>query len=272
MRHTGYLLRTAFLRAATIAAHEFGTDAHPRDAGVIATLQSSGPLSQQELALRLNINRTMMVKLIDSLEARGLVERVRNPSDRRAYALHPTGAGLESMAQMLPRMDRAAAELTEHLTEPERDRLNELLRALIDPPPPVLADRPGFLLSRAHHRFHERADEALTPFDLQIRHFGALTRLADGVPSQRELADRLQVSEPVVVEIVDALEARGLVERRRDTADRRLNALHVTAAGQDVLKEATARLMASSEELTKPIGASGDEELRRLLLKLLGYA
>ena len=117
MRHTGYLLRTAFLRAATIAAREFGTDAHPRDAGVIATLQSSGPLSQQELALRLNVNRTMMVKLIDSLEARGLVERVRNPSDRRAYALHPTRAGLESMAEMLPRMDRAAAELTEHLTD-----------------------------------------------------------------------------------------------------------------------------------------------------------
>ena len=55
-----------------------------------------------------------MVKLIDSLEARGLVERVRNPTDRRAYALHPTRAGLESMAEMLPRMDRAAAELTEH--------------------------------------------------------------------------------------------------------------------------------------------------------------
>ena len=34
MDYTGYLLRTAFLRAATIAAREFGTDAHPRDAGV----------------------------------------------------------------------------------------------------------------------------------------------------------------------------------------------------------------------------------------------
>ena len=39
-----------------------------------------------------------------------------------------------------------------------------------------------------------------------------------------------------MVEIVDALEARGLVERRRDTADRRLNALHVTAAGREVLE------------------------------------
>ena len=48
-----------------------------------------------------------MVKLIDGLEARGFVERVRNPDDRRAYALHPTRAGLESLTEMLPRMARA---------------------------------------------------------------------------------------------------------------------------------------------------------------------
>ena len=41
MDYTGYLLRTAFLRAATIAAREFGAEAHPRDAAVLATLQAS---------------------------------------------------------------------------------------------------------------------------------------------------------------------------------------------------------------------------------------
>jgi DNA-binding MarR family transcriptional regulator len=267
--YTGYLLRTAFLRSATIAAREFGAEAQPRDAGVIATLQATGPLSQQELALRLNVNRTVMVKLIDSLESRGDVARIRNPDDRRAYALHATRAGLESLAKMLPLLERAEQELTVELSATEHARLNELLRALVPPPPPALADRTGFLLARAHHRFHERADEALAPFDIQIRHFGALTRLADGTSSQRELADRLQVSGPVVVELVDALEARGLVERRRDKADRRLNALHVTAEGRDVLEKATARLLTRSGELTRPIGPSGDEELRGLLRKLL---
>jgi DNA-binding MarR family transcriptional regulator len=270
--YTGYLLRTAFLRSATIAAREFGADAQPRDAGVLATLQATGPLSQQELASRLNVNRTVMVKLIDSLEARGYVERVRNPDDRRAYALHATRAGLESMTEMLPLLERAEQELTAELSAAEHERLNELLRALIAPPPAALANRTGFLLARAHHRFHERADEVLTPFDIQIRHFGALTRLAHGASSQRELADRLEVSTPVVVELVDALEARGLVERRRDTTDRRLNALHVTAAGRDTLAKATAKLAARSEELTEPIGANGDAELRGLLRKLLGYA
>src|SRR4051812_48523801 len=272
MDYTGYLLRTAFLRAATLAAREFGSEAHPRDAAVLATLQAYGPLSQQQLANGLNVNRTAMVKLIDGLEAKGFVERIRNPEDRRAYALHATRAGLESMTEMLPRMARAEKELTENLSESEHARLNALLRALIETPPPALTDRTGFLLARAHHRFHERADEVLRPYGIQIRQFGALTRLADGASSQRELADRLQVSTPVVVELVDALEAARLVERRRDPADRRLNALHVTGGGRDVLGRATAVLLAANEDLTRPIGEAGDRELRSLLRKLLGYA
>jgi DNA-binding MarR family transcriptional regulator len=270
--YTGYLLRTAFLRAADLAASELGAGAHPRDAAVIATLQARGPRSQQELAVELGVNRTVMVKLIDGLEARGFVDRVRNPADRRAYALHPTPAGLESMAEMLPLMERAEAELTANLSDAERGRLNALLRPLVDEPPPMLADRTGFLLARAHHRFHAGADEVLAPFHIQIRHFGALTRLADGTASQRELADRLQVSTPVVVELVDVLEAKGLVERRRDPEDRRLNAVHVTLTGRDVLRRATTVLEARNSDLTRPIGADGDRELRSLLRKLLGYA
>ncbi|WP_169542034.1 MarR family winged helix-turn-helix transcriptional regulator [Solirubrobacter soli] len=270
MDYTGYLLRTAFLRAATIAAREFGQESHPREAAAIATLQAYGPLSQQQLANGLNVNRTVMVKLIDGLESKGFVERVRNPEDRRAYALHATRTGLESMTEMLPRMASAEAELTVNLSEPEHERLNALLREVIAPQPPALADRTGFLLARAHHRFHERADEVLKPYAIQIRQFGALARLADGTSSQRELADRLQVSTPVVVELVDGLEAAGFVERRRDPDDRRLNALHVTGGGRDVLERAIAVLQAANEDLTRPIGADGDRELRSLLRKLLG--
>ena len=94
MDYTGYLLRTAFLRAATLAAREFGDQAHPRDAAVIATLDAYGPLSQQQLGNGLNVNRTAMVKLIDGLEARGYVERAAQPGrpSRLRVARH-TGGG-----------------------------------------------------------------------------------------------------------------------------------------------------------------------------------
>jgi DNA-binding MarR family transcriptional regulator len=169
---------------------------------------------------------------------------------------------------MLPRMARAEAELTEKLSAAEHERLNELLRGLIEQPPPALADRTGFLISRASHRYHAHVDTALAP--LGIRLFATLARLGEGVVSQRELADRLHVSTPVVVEIVDDLEARGLLERRRADADRRLNELHVTAAGRDVLHTGLQTLTAAHEDLARPIGEAGDRELRSLLKKLLG--
>ncbi len=121
-----------------------------------------------------------MVKLIDGLEARGYVERVRNPADRRAYALHATPAGVASMSEMLPRMARAEAELTANLSSAEHERLNALLRPLIEPPPPMLADRTGFLLARAHHASTRRPTRCWRRSDIQIRQFGVLTRIADG--------------------------------------------------------------------------------------------
>jgi DNA-binding MarR family transcriptional regulator len=268
--HTGYLLRAAFLRGAGIVAESFPPGTHPRDASVLATLEAAGPCSQQQLAERLNVNRTMMVKLIDGLEARGLVERRRNPGDRRSYALYPTDAGRSALIAMGPQMDRSDDVYAANLSLAERARLIELLHALVAPPDSALSHRMGFLIAQAHHRFRNRADEVLRPLGMEVRHFGALTALAGGVPSQRELADRMGISGPVVVEMVDALEALGLVERRRDPSDRRSNALVVTEAGREALERATGELDAETAILTAPIGAEGNAELAALLRKLLG--
>ncbi len=268
--YTGYLLRSAFMRAAGLGARTFPKGSHPRDASVLSTLDAVGPCSQQQLVAALHVNRSVMVKLIDGLEARGLVERRRNPDDRRSYALYPTAAGRRELEAMGPLMDRGEAVFAEALSGAERERLIELLHALVQPPESAMARRLGFLITQAHHRFRGRADEILRPLGIEVRHFGALTALADGVPSQRELADRLRVSGPVVVEMVDALEARGMVERRRDPVDRRSNALVVTDAGRDALDAARGKLDDATRELVAPIGAEGDAELRSLLRKLLG--
>jgi DNA-binding MarR family transcriptional regulator len=268
--YTGYLLRTAFLRAASLVPQTFTAGSHPRDAAVLSTLDALGPVSQQKLVASLHVNRSAMVKLIDGLEARGLVERRRNPDDRRSYALYPTAAGRKALEAMMPQMDGGEAMLASALTDAEHARLVELLHGLVSPPESAMSRRLGFLLAQAHHRFRARADEIMRPLGIEIRHFGALTMLADGMPSQRELADRLRVSGPVVVEMIDALESRGMVERRRDPADRRSNALVVTDAGRLALERAHAPLEAATRELVAPIGESGDAELRALLRKLLG--
>lgn len=64
-----------------------------KDFIVLAAINSMGPQSQQRLAHRLGIDRTTMVSVVDGLERLGLVDRARDPEDRRKYAIGLTGEG-----------------------------------------------------------------------------------------------------------------------------------------------------------------------------------
>ena len=70
---------------------------------------------------------------------------------------------------------------------------------------------------------------------------GKLIRELARPESQRELARRLHYDPSNITSLADSLEARGLIERRADAADRRFRLLALTPAGE--------RLRASLEEL-----------------------
>jgi DNA-binding MarR family transcriptional regulator len=99
----------------------------PRAWGVLSTLAESGPLTQIELATTMSIDRTAMVYLIDDLEQRVLVERVRNPQDRRAFLIHLTPAGEAAQHRAAAALQGAAESLLEPLTAAERHQLVDLL-------------------------------------------------------------------------------------------------------------------------------------------------
>ena len=68
--------------------------------------------------------------------------------------------------------------------------------------------------------------------DLQMPRMDGLTLLSElGPCSQQRMAEEMGVSGTMVVQVVDALEREGLVERRRNPKDRRANALHLTRKG-----------------------------------------
>ena len=71
-----------------------------------------------------------MVATIDELEARGLVERRRNPQDRRAHALYITDEGRRTLKQGRKVARRAQEELLAPLSPQERRQLHELLLRL----------------------------------------------------------------------------------------------------------------------------------------------
>jgi DNA-binding MarR family transcriptional regulator len=99
----------------------------PRAWGVLSTLAESGPLTQIELATTMAIDRTAMVYLLDDLEQRALVERVRSRQDRRAFLIHLTPAGRDAQRRAAAALDGAAQTLLTPLDEAERRHLVDLL-------------------------------------------------------------------------------------------------------------------------------------------------
>src|SRR5579871_1730442 len=67
---------------------------------VLCALSDFGPLAQHELADRLDINRSHLVGYLDTLEQRGLVERERDPNDRRRQRVALNRSGRTTLRRL----------------------------------------------------------------------------------------------------------------------------------------------------------------------------
>jgi DNA-binding MarR family transcriptional regulator len=101
-----------------------------RQAGMLIRLAANQGRSQQAIAEMIGVNATRMVFLVDELEELGLVERRRNPADRRSHALYLTGQGLATVDQVRAVTAEHEAEIGAGLTEAQRARLVSLLRVV----------------------------------------------------------------------------------------------------------------------------------------------
>jgi len=116
-----------------LAARRFGELLAPlgleqRQAGMLIGLAAHEGASQQALAEVMGLNATRMVFLVDELEQRGLVERRRNPADRRSHALYLTDRGRDTLRQTQRVVAAHERSLGASLTEAERAQLVGLLR------------------------------------------------------------------------------------------------------------------------------------------------
>ena len=136
--------------------------------------------------------------------------------------------------------------------------------------PPALADHLGPLLGRAHEAHRRLSLEALAPFELTPKGFGALRVLiAEGPLSQRQLAQRQGIDRTTAVAVVDELERLGAVERRRDPADRRAHALDVTPTGERLLKRARSAITQAEQAFMAPLSGPEQERLKTTLRALI---
>ena len=133
-------------------------------------------------------------------------------------------------------------------------------------PPKELLSSTSFLLKRLGFAIKDRALEAFEPTGLNPQHHAVLSVLEEGAPeTQGTIADALGYDRSHLVGLLDELENQGLVERRRDPADRRRQLVRLTPAGHESLT----RLRAIVKNLEKEFFAPLDAEQRKTLQTLL---
>jgi len=272
---TGFLLRRAYALAIDCARTGLGDDANIRDVAILMMLDGRGPISQGALADLLEINRTIMVKLVDALERDGYVTRGHNPQDRRAYALAVTTAGRRRCSQLLNDLDEVQTALTTALDDAQRAQLNELLRSVVSEAAltilPSLSDNIGYLVTAAYRERLDQATAGLTPVGIEPRHFGVLAVVdREGPCTQQYVATALGVSAPAVLPLIDDIEAERLVNRKRGTTDRRTYDLTLTARGRSRLADAVRVIESVQADIVAQIGVDGNRELQRLLRIVVG--
>jgi DNA-binding MarR family transcriptional regulator len=128
----GYLLGRAHLAHREVAERALRpVGLGVKEFGALSVLVQEGPLSQQRLGERQGVDRTTMVAVVDGLERAKLVERRRDPSDRRAYSLHATPKGRRVRERAVKAAERAEDEFLAPLPLADRRRLKQLLRTLL---------------------------------------------------------------------------------------------------------------------------------------------
>jgi DNA-binding MarR family transcriptional regulator len=153
--------------------------------------------------------------------------------------------------------------------------------AVVDPQLPVkpaprapkeLLASTSFLLKRLGWRVKDRGMEAYEAAGFSPYHHAVLA-LLDEEPreTQATIADALGYDRSHLVGLLDELEERRLIERRRDPADRRRHLVKLTADGKRELNRLRTISKRVDDEFFAPLDDEQRAALHALLLMLAGY-
>lgn len=125
------------------------------------------------------------------------------------------------------------------------------------------------LLHTAYSVEHEVETE-LAAVGLSLAKLAALEALAEGGESLplTQLAERLSCVKSNITQLVDRLEADGLVERQSDPADRRARLATLTAAGRKACREGVRVQQQAEQKLLRKLSAAESRMLADLLAKV----
>jgi DNA-binding MarR family transcriptional regulator len=134
----GYQLAQATISTTVVYMKEVGEpfELRPVEYTILSLINENPDGSSAQLAQALAVTAPNITMWIDKLEGRGLVQRTRNETDKRAQHLRLTPKGATLVAQATEKLLVGEHEALSHLSDGERTILIELLHK-------VARNRPG---------------------------------------------------------------------------------------------------------------------------------
>jgi MarR family transcriptional regulator, lower aerobic nicotinate degradation pathway regulator len=135
--------------------------------------------------------------------------------------------------------------------------------------PDELVASSTFLLKRLGFFAKDRAMKAYEDEGLHPYHYAILLALDEGDhETQGSIADGLGYDRGQLVGLLDELEERSLIERRRDPEDRRRHLVQMTEEGNRTLRRLRGLARELEDEFLEPLSEAERAKLHALLFKL----
>ncbi len=133
--------------------------------------------------------------------------------------------------------------------------------------------RLGYLLRQAQHALWIALESALSPLGITASQFGVL-RLVEVQPGATgaDLAQDSMYSPQSTHQMLMTLQAAGLIERRRDPADRRLRRVYITHAGAQTLVEAHRRAITIEDRMMEGLNDHQRYDFKSWLVRAAAQA
>jgi len=96
----------------------------PKQVGLMAFVDSRTKASQREIASGMRVAPSLVVTLVDQLEALKAVTRIRRPGDRRVQEISLTEVGRKLLSEALVVVRALDEDLTAHLADGDRRALD----------------------------------------------------------------------------------------------------------------------------------------------------
>ncbi len=127
----------------------------------------------------------------------------------------------------------------------------------------------GLQLTQASRAVSRAFDEALAGVGGSLPVWLVMINLKNRrMASQRELAEAVGVREATLTHHLNAMESSGLVSRRRDSANRRVQVVELTPAGEEAFLRLRGVATSFDTQLRRGLSAAEITELERLLSRL----